>query len=338
MTFTVAQEIASHGMARPHVVLLGAGASRAALPDGDANGNSLPVMDDLVELLDLGGLLDDVGIPFANRTFEDLYADIYGREDLGAIRAELERRVCDFFQSLQLPHRPTIYDYLVLCLRSKDVIATFNWDPLLIQAYRRNAGMLALPRVLFLHGNVLVGCCARDKVMGLKGNACSKCGQPLKPTRLLYPVSQKNYEDDPMLSAQWSELRGHMSQAFMFTVFGYSAPTSDVGAVELLKNAWQSAGPRVMEETEIIDIKPENELTEVWSDFIHSHHYSVSPSFFHSWLARHPRRTGEAYIAQFIDAQFVEGNPVPTDAILPELHEWFLELHNAETHGHPPQL
>ncbi|MHA1748548.1 MAG: hypothetical protein ACTSXN_02865 [Promethearchaeota archaeon] len=33
---------------------------------------------------------------------------------------------------------PTIYDYLILSLRKKDVIATFNWDPLLVQAAWKN--------------------------------------------------------------------------------------------------------------------------------------------------------------------------------------------------------
>jgi hypothetical protein len=32
----------------PHVVLLGAGASLAAFPNGDANGNKLPLMNDLI--------------------------------------------------------------------------------------------------------------------------------------------------------------------------------------------------------------------------------------------------------------------------------------------------
>ncbi len=41
---------------RPHVVLLGAGASRAAFPKGDANGLRLPLMSDFVETV--SGLAD----------------------------------------------------------------------------------------------------------------------------------------------------------------------------------------------------------------------------------------------------------------------------------------
>jgi hypothetical protein len=74
MEFTRDQEIAYTGMGRPHVVLLGAGASRAALPNGDANEKLLPLMDDFIDLLDLQDLIQETGIPFANRNFEDIYA------------------------------------------------------------------------------------------------------------------------------------------------------------------------------------------------------------------------------------------------------------------------
>ena len=42
---------------RPHLVVLGAGASRAAFPDGDKNGKRLPLMADLVDTLGLRSLL-----------------------------------------------------------------------------------------------------------------------------------------------------------------------------------------------------------------------------------------------------------------------------------------
>ncbi|HBD7214869.1 TPA: hypothetical protein K1Y51_001717, partial [Legionella pneumophila] len=38
---------------KPHVVLLGAGASLAALPNGDANKKQLPLMNNLVEVIQL---------------------------------------------------------------------------------------------------------------------------------------------------------------------------------------------------------------------------------------------------------------------------------------------
>ncbi|HBD7216142.1 TPA: hypothetical protein K1Y51_003301 [Legionella pneumophila] len=45
---------------KPHVVLLGAGASLAALPNGDANKKQLPLMNNLVEVIQLTTLLGSV--------------------------------------------------------------------------------------------------------------------------------------------------------------------------------------------------------------------------------------------------------------------------------------
>lgn len=331
MDFTRDQEIAYTSMGRPHVVLTGAGASRAVSPNGDANGKPLPLMNDIIDLLDLGVLLKETGIPYRKRNFEDVYAEIHNKNKHNIVRRKIETRIYEYFEKLVLPNHPTIYDYLVLCLREKDVIATFNWDPFLVQAYQRNRWIGSLPRLLFLHGNVKIACCINDKILGLKGNFCSKCRQRLEPTRLLYPVTKKNYEEDPMLSTQWKDLRNDMTDAFMFTVFGYSAPSSDVGAIDLLKKGWGSPEQRVMEETEIIDIKEEGELTKVWDSFIHSHHYSISTDFFDSCLARHPRRTGEMYMAQIINGLCAEGNPVPKDVAFSELKVWFQKLRDAET-------
>jgi len=126
-------------------------------------------------------------------------------------------------------------------------------------------------------------------------------------------------------------MRSYMADAFMFTVLGYSAPKSDVSAINLLKKGWGSPNQRVMEDTEIIDIKSEDDLTSVWDSFIHSHHYSVCSDYFESGLARHPRRTGEAlHMAQIINAQCAEGNPVPRNICLSDLQFWFKQLRDAE--------
>ncbi len=331
MDFTREAEITSCEMGRPHVVILGAGASRAALPSGDADGKSLPLMADLIELLNLNDLLDRTNIPYSDRNFEDVYAEMHANDSFTAIRHELESRIYDYFDCLKLPLQATIYDYLVLSLREKDVIATFNWDPFLVQAFRRNGRIGNLPQLLFLHGNVKAACCVNDKVLGVKGNRCSRCKRPLKPTALLYPVTEKNYELDPMLAIQWSDMRTHMTDAFMFTVFGYSAPQSDVSAIELLQKGWGSSDQRSMEDIEIIDIRAEDELTIVWDSFIHSHHYSTCTDYFDSSLSLHPRRTGEAlHMAQIVNAMCAEGNPVPRNLCLSDLQFWFRELRESE--------
>jgi hypothetical protein len=149
----------------PHVVILGAGASRACCPNGDANGNVLPVMADIVSTLKLQELVKDAGHN-ANENFESVYSAIYksGNE---VLLNQLDAAVRFYFERLTLPATPTLYDYLVLSLRPKDAIVTFNWDPLLPQAYKRWRHLGAiLPEVFYLHGNVDIGIDTDKKVSG----------------------------------------------------------------------------------------------------------------------------------------------------------------------------
>lgn len=70
----------------------------------------------------------------------------------------------------------------------------------------------------------------------------------------------------------------------MFTIFGYSAPKTDISAIELLKEAWGTAEKRNLEEIEIIDIRSEEDLRQTWDEFIHSHHYTTHSNFLaHPW-------------------------------------------------------
>ncbi len=116
----------------------------------------------------------------------------------------------------------------------------------------------------------------------------------------------------------------------MVTIFGYGAPVSDARAVALLKKAWGSTDDRSMEEFEIIGVRNEEDLRDTWSPFIHSHHYRVENDFYNSWIANHPRRTGEAYSNQYIKAMFIANNPIPKDAGFEELWKWYDKLQEVE--------
>ena len=52
--YTENYEIENVRFSRPHVVLLGAGASYAAFPNGDKNGRKLPLLKDFVQVIGLG--------------------------------------------------------------------------------------------------------------------------------------------------------------------------------------------------------------------------------------------------------------------------------------------
>jgi hypothetical protein len=67
------EEIADVRTKRPHVVLLGAGASRAAFPRGERNGKHLRVMADFLEMPQFAEVLTSAGISHAGRNFEELY-------------------------------------------------------------------------------------------------------------------------------------------------------------------------------------------------------------------------------------------------------------------------
>lgn len=323
---SVEEEIQQLQMELPHLVVLGAGASRAATSQGDKNGRQSPLMNDFVSVVGLEELLGRMRIEFEGRNFEDIFSELnsQGRDQE---RIALEAAVRAYFDQLELPDYPTIYDHLVLSLRKKDVIATFNWDPFLLQAYSRNGGSNApLPRLAFLHGNVGIGYCKDDKTSGLLDTNCSKCGQPRTPSPLLYPIKQKNYASNEFIENEWALLEDGLRHAFWVTIFGYSAPRTDQEALEAMKSGWGGGTARPMEQIEIISIDDAEKLLTDWEPFIHSHHAEVHSDFYDSWLAHHPRRTGEAYINQYWDAKFISDNTIPASASWSDLREWFRPL------------
>ena len=323
-------ELKKISVSRPHVVLLGAGASRAAFPDGDKNGRKLPLMCDLVEILGLEGILEKFGIDYSGRNFEDVYSDLHWQPGQQEARDEIEERIRNYFAAMELPDSPTIYDHLVLSLREKDVIATFNWDPFLFQACVRNCKFAKPPRLIFLHGNVAIGYCAADRVKGPAGTSCGKCGRPYVSSRLLYPVNEKNYTSDPFIRSEWTGLQSALGNAFVLTIFGYSAPQSDVEAIELLRKGWGRPETRELEQVEIIDIKSNDELRERWDAFILEHHYDTEMSFYDSWAARHPRRSCDAVWRQIMDLEFLVDNGIPQSLPVEQQLTWYKQLIDAE--------
>jgi len=205
---------------------------------------------------------------------------------------------------------------LVLGLREKDIIATFNWDPFLFEALKRNCQVAPLPQAIYLHGSVSVGYCLEGNSIGPVNCICTNSGKPYVSSKLIYPVASKDYTSDPFWAQSWNDLNDHLKNAFMLTIFGYGAPKSDLKAIELFKNAWGDKSTREFEEIEFIDIRSRENLESLWKDFIHTHHFRVKESFFDSQIARHPRRSIEALWQNLIEAKFTEGNPPPKELTL----------------------
>jgi len=223
----------------PHIVILGAGASKAAFPEGDAKGKAIPVMCELIEYLNLGPILKSHNINCIDVDFVSLYDELASSGKYPELVKEIEYSVREYFSQLCLPDRATIYDYLVLSLREKDLIASFNWDPFLALAWQRNSRAVKLPKIVFLHGNVEIGICLEHRTKDFIGNVCKKCKKPLEPTPLLYPVKQRNYNAHPFIKAEWNELRHFLRYTYFLTIFGYAAPKTDIEARKLLFNAWK---------------------------------------------------------------------------------------------------
>ena len=322
------QDVSAH---RPHVVVLGAGASLQAFPNGDKHGKRLPLMNNIIYILELGNILKSYGVEYRNENLEVIYDEFSFQPRMNDLKEILERKIFTYFSSLEIPDEPTIYDYLVLSLRSMDIIATFNWDPFLVQAYQRNGKVADLSELAFLHGNVEIGWCKDDMIKMMWVDNCPKCGNELIPTRLLYPVSEKDYSADPFIKGEWELLQYGLRNAFLLTIFGYSAPTSDVKAMELFIRSWGSPEYRQFEEIEIIDIKNSDELHETWKGLIHSYHWSGKSSFYDSMLIKHPRRSVEAYFQLLLMARPRQENRPPITDSWEEIRSWYKELSKYKT-------
>lgn len=213
-----------------------------------------------------------------------------------------------------------------MSLRSKDQIYSFNWDPLLLQAYRRHNKIDNLPSIHFLHGNVAVGICKKDKTAGFIQNPCSKCKQPFRPVKLLYPVASKDYDSNIFIRNEWNTLRKNLEHSFMLTLFGYSAPKTDIVAKKMMNKAWDINKTKEYNEIQIVDIKSEEELHETWSDFIVRHHYSCLDSIRNTLIYRYPRRSCVAWGESIMELNPWHDNNLPKFKDIQDLHKWFKPL------------
>lgn len=286
---------------KPHLVILGAGATVAAIPNGDKNGIKCSVMNNFLQNIGKENLLDNVKLETQSKNLEDIYSELYEKGEKELCH-NLEHEIYNYFQEFTLPDELTIYDLLVLSMRKKDCIASFNWDPLLIQARQRMSNITEdLPQMVFLHGNVQAGYCEKCGEFGYIKNKCHTCGQPFSKTPLLYPVKHKNYNENLFIREQWDTLEYFISYAAIITIFGYSAPKSDIEAIEIIEKAFSKNGKeaRRFDSLEIIE-KPgfnNEELSDVWQNLAGNvnYHLDIFNSFYDSILAKFPRRSIEGY-------------------------------------------
>jgi len=312
----------------PHVVLLGAGASCACISNGDKNGQKISVMDNFFENTGI-----DIGYTGALKNLEDIYQDIDDSK-----KTVLENEVSKYFDKFILPDEPTIYDILIISLTRKDLIASFNWDPLLIQACQRCSKYTKdIPEIVFLHGNVW-----EWYAVDINGNMTAvfapsehppgafiktSSGQKCTPTPLLFPVKNKNYSDNNYIRKSWEIFHDKLSKSFMLTIFGYSGPKSDEEALALLKSGFlvkenngDTSDINNFKQLTIIDINvnddKEKKIYESFkglldvqqSPFVEGikDYFEILDGFWNekNWLISWPRLTTDGYVATQYEVKF----------------------------------
>lgn len=274
----------------PHVVILGAGASIAACPI-DKNGKKVPLLSNIHRIL---GLTDELKkYNFSDKemdNFELMFSKIFDKVEYDDLKHYLEIKVSEYFQSLKIPDNVTVYDYLILSLTEKDAIITFNWDPFLIQAYRRNLDVGNLPQLIFPHGNVGVGLCDNCKNKGYTNCLCPDCLKPLEDMPLLYPVHKKNYYDNGIIQNEWQVAQTYLSRAAGITVFGYGAPETDIEAFNLLRDSYKKSNIDTIAPFTIINLaKEEVEQKKKWSAIYDERMFLYATEFSDSLLWTAPR-------------------------------------------------
>lgn len=274
----------------PHVVVVGAGASIAACKI-DKNGKEVPLLKNIHNILGLTNLLKEYHFSDEQmEDFEKLFSDINGKVEYRELQNKLEYEVCDYFSKLQIPDTPTLYDYLILALTEKDAIISFNWDPFLMQSYRRNINVGNLPELIFPHGNSGVGLCYDCKIKGYANCYCPNCYKKFEQMPLLYPIGKKDYSSNSIIVNEWNRAKYVLSKAAGITIYGYGAPVTDVEAVELMKSANKISQMKDIAPFTIINLaENEKEQKRKWAEFYDKAMLLYCNNFEDSLLWRNPR-------------------------------------------------
>ena len=144
---------------------------------------------------------------------------------------------------------------------------------------------------------------------------------------MLYPIEKKNYFDGNSYTASsWKDAEDEFSKAFTITIFGYSAPTSDIEAVEILKKSWLEKSNRKFEHVKVIDTLESETLYERWKAFTPTLHLKPVSSFEESRLWSWPRRSCEALLFPMSQGMPCEAFPLPETDSLNELQNFIKEI------------
>ena len=172
--------------------------------------------------------------------------------------------------------------------------------------------------------------CRQHDILGSPSEKCPKCDKALVQGQLFFPEQEKDYTKDALIHRDWEQVTKKLKDAFHLTIYGYAGPATDYKARELLLDGWKEAPLKEGSHVEIINIEDEHKLRENWKEFIPYYHDMIYKEFWHSTIARWPRRTAEYKLSASrygIPAEHL--GPFRTDS-LQELQHWFSELAESE--------
>lgn len=273
-----------------HLVILGAGSTIATIPQGDKNGEKSYTLANLLLDPSLKLFVQKVqDKDYCTDDVEELCNQLYKNDR--KLYNEFESLIRKKYGSLELPMRFTILDRLVLSLTPNDAIVSFNWDDLIIQAYQRMSNFVLdqmLPILAFPHGNAqAVYSKTHYTSRRVITNDRNWLDSPLN-----MPVDEVDYKSNLFIKSQWRILDFYIRNAQMITFFGYRGPKSD--EQDLLHLDEIFAKNRICDKIEIID-KDLHEAQIVAKNLerfkMQSNWVYTCPDFWHSSIAKHPRRT-----------------------------------------------
>ena len=163
-------------------------------------------------------------------------------------------------------------------------------------------------------------------MLGWNDGHCIHCGSALVPTKLLFPVNDKDYTSDPVIKEAWTHLDWYLGNAYFLTIFGYSAPITDVEARTRIVARIGSNSMKNLMQLEIVDVATDDLLNGNLKEVVEGIHYGSSMTIDHSWLTSHPRLTCEALWEATMMLKPIKPIELPKTKNLFELQQWVAEF------------
>lgn len=95
---------------RPHLFILGAGATKATIPNGDKYGRQSPVMENFMQEIGIDGLLDGVKLKTKSNNIEAIYSELASKPEYTDVVRKIEDGIVNHYRKMQIPDKPTLYD------------------------------------------------------------------------------------------------------------------------------------------------------------------------------------------------------------------------------------